>query len=393
MLMKIGGWCQLGVLTRRSRKNSRSTSAHSSALTPAATSGRWFSRGWRRTSPTEPAKPALSSHAPNTTRSARASTIAPAHMAHGSSVTYKVQPASRWSPRSATARRSARSSACDVASESPTIEFRADASSTPSWTITAPTGTSPALAAARASSSARAIQYSSCIAREAPGPASGTRAHRLLAVGTLENECTVTAGIHANVVAVNETPFQHRQRQRILHQALNGALARPTPERRVVSLLRPDPLRRRSQLYRELALCEQSLQACQLTVHDKRDVIFAQRAEHDDVVYAVQELGLEMLPQRRRHLGLHNCPVNSLALQDMRAVDIGRHDDHRVPEVHGASLRIRESPVIQDLQENVEHVRVRLLDLIEKDHRIRATTHCFSKLSTLLIANVSRRCS
>ena len=36
---------------------------------------------------TEPAAPALGSIAPNTTRGTRASTIAPAHIAHGSNVT------------------------------------------------------------------------------------------------------------------------------------------------------------------------------------------------------------------------------------------------------------------------------------------------------------------
>src|SRR3712207_7875807 len=42
--------------------------------------------------------PVLGSHAPKTTVATRASTIAPAHMVHGSRVTTRVQPSSRQWP-------------------------------------------------------------------------------------------------------------------------------------------------------------------------------------------------------------------------------------------------------------------------------------------------------
>src|ERR1700749_4370814 len=47
---------------------------------------------------TLPAAPALGSVAPNTTRGTRASTIAPAHIAQGSSVTYRVASSTRQLP-------------------------------------------------------------------------------------------------------------------------------------------------------------------------------------------------------------------------------------------------------------------------------------------------------
>ena len=64
----------------------------------------------------DPTIPALSSHAPNTTRLRRDSTIAPAHMAHGSSVTYSVQPLRRQELSAAAASRIASTSACAVGS-------------------------------------------------------------------------------------------------------------------------------------------------------------------------------------------------------------------------------------------------------------------------------------
>ncbi len=81
------GVVQPGSIERCALKKSSISRAHSSASTPARTSGRWFSLGCRRRSPTEPAMPAFSSHAPNTTRFIRDKTIAPAHIAHGSTVT------------------------------------------------------------------------------------------------------------------------------------------------------------------------------------------------------------------------------------------------------------------------------------------------------------------
>jgi hypothetical protein len=150
---------------RRSAKNARNRSPLSVARTPPSTSGRWFSRLCRSRSPTDPPIPALSSQAPKTTRSSRPSTIAPAHIAHGSSVTYSVAPASRESPAAAIAARIARSSAWAVASPSATIPFRALASATPARTTMAPTGTSPAALAARASSRAARIHCSSCTVR------------------------------------------------------------------------------------------------------------------------------------------------------------------------------------------------------------------------------------
>jgi len=61
--------------------------SHQTAKRPPATSGRWFRRGSWRMSSTLPTAPAFGSVVPNTTRGTRASTMAPAHIAHGSSVT------------------------------------------------------------------------------------------------------------------------------------------------------------------------------------------------------------------------------------------------------------------------------------------------------------------
>ena len=99
-------------------KNSRSSAPQSSRRGPRRrTSGRWLSRRSRTTSHSEPTAPALGSKAPNTSRSTRESTTAPAHIVHGSRVTTRVQPVEPPRRRGrAAASRSATTSACAVGS-------------------------------------------------------------------------------------------------------------------------------------------------------------------------------------------------------------------------------------------------------------------------------------
>jgi hypothetical protein len=73
-----------------------------------------------------------------------------------------------------------------------------------------------------------------------------------------------------------------------------------------------------------------------------------------------------------RTLGLDLVPVRfSAPLEDVLTPDVRGHDDDHVPEVDGPPLRVGEPSVVEDLQQHVEHLRVRLLDLVEEDHRVR----------------------
>jgi hypothetical protein len=69
------------------------------------------------------------------------------------------------------------------------------------------------------------------------------------------------------------------------------------------------------------------------------------------------------------------------------------HDDHRVLEVNRASLGIGQASLIEDLEKYVEDVGMRLLYLIEEQHRVRTPTDLFCELSCLLVANIAWRCT
>ena len=92
------------------------------------------------------------------------------------------------------------------------------------------------------------------------------------------------------------------------------------------------------------------------------NVVPRQRVEDHDLVHPVQELGTEVLPQDPQDMLrlLFLRPASSENL----AAEVRGHDHHRVPEVYGAALAVRKTPVVEDLQQNVEDVRVRLFNFI-----------------------------
>ena len=71
--------------------------------------------------------------------------------------------------------------------------------------------------------------------------------------------------------------------------------------------------------------------------------------------------------------------------------DVRGHDQHRVAEVDGAALAVGQAPVVEHLQQDVEDLRVRLLDLVEEDDRVRAAAHRFRQLAALVVADVAGR--
>ena len=62
-----------------------------------------------------------------------------------------------------------------------------------------------------------------------------------------------------------------------------------------------------------------------------------------------------------------------------------------VAEVDRATLTVGQAAVVEHLQQQVEHVRVRLLDLVEQHDRVRVAAHALGELPGLVVADVSRR--
>ena len=56
-------------------------------------------------------------------------------------------------------------------------------------------------------------------------------------------------------------------------------------------------------------------------------------------------------------------------------------------------MAVGKTPIIHDLQHDVEHVGVRFLDFIEEHDRVRATSDLLCELATFFVADISWRCA
>src|SRR5438105_3948374 len=187
--------------------------------------------------------------------------------------------------------------------------------------------------------------------------------------------------------------------ERILDQALDRTAQRPGAHRRVVALLDEHFLRLQGQLDRHLVLGELHAQAVEHQVDDLEDLLLRELREDDHLVDAVQELGPEDLLQVAHHAGLHvvvgeprlvaDREAEGLVLRDRAGPDVRGHDHDRVAEVDLAALRVGEPTVLEDLQEDVEDVRVRLLDLVEEDDRVGLAPDGLRELTALVVPDVA----
>src|SRR4051812_8826993 len=195
---------------------------------------------------------------------------------------------------------------------------------------------------------------------------------------------------------------QHEVRERVLDVALDRPAERTGTHGRVPALLDEQVLGVLGELQLQLALRERLADAAQEELDDRLDLLLLQLVEHDHVVDAVEELGAEDLLQLSHDPVLHvvvrdpglvvgDGEAERRVASDLLRADVRRHDHDRVTEVDRPPLRVRQAPVLQDLQEDVEDVRVRLLDLVEQEHAVRLAAHGLGELAALVVADVARR--
>src|SRR5207237_9076161 len=97
-------------------------------------------------------------------------------------------------------------------------------------------------------------------------------------------------------IALTEAALEDQQRQAVLDQALDGPLQRPGAVDRVPTPFRDQLPGGWGDLELDLSLRQPLLQAGQLDVHDRRQLLPRELPEHGDLVHAVQELRPEVAP-------------------------------------------------------------------------------------------------
>ena len=154
-------------------------------------------------------------------------------------------------------------------------------------------------------------------------------------------------------------------------------------------------------------LLDALVESLQLYIDNALDGIQIQLVEGDNLVQSVQELRRELL----RECLLHNVACILLVLVALHQSGLRRsaetyampkvlqlscsgircHDNHRVAEIHQSSVTIRHASLVQYLQQQVEHVRVGFLNLVEQHNRVGVAAHTLSQLSALAVTHVSWR--
>src|SRR3989442_1318901 len=228
----------------------------------------------------------------------------------------------------------------------------------------------------------------------------------LLGLGLLDRELPLER-VDADAVPLVELALEQHLRQRIRDLVLDLARERARAEVRVVAHGRDVVLRLVGHDERDLLGRQLLAHAHELELDDLADLGPVERLEHDGRVDPVEELR----PEEALHLLLnallhalvrgHGVRVlaghgrrpeaeRGLALQHLLS-EVARHDDDRVAEVDAAALRVREAALVEDLQEHVEDLGVRLLDLVEQDDAVGLPADRFRELAALFVADVAGR--
>src|SRR5262245_152998 len=210
------------------------------------------------------------------------------------------------------------------------------------------------------------------------------------------------AGIQIDLdVAALEVAADELFGERVFDVALDGPAQRPGAVRAVLARLLDDPVEDLGlELEPEAAIDQVVVHLLDQELGDGPEILVGERIEHDDLVDAVDELGIEGLPDLPEHhvvdapvdhAGVGRLEPERRLLLDEAGADVRRHDDDRVLEVHPVAEAVGQVAVLEDLQQDVEEIRVRLLDLVEQDDRIGVPLHLLGELAALFVADVSGR--
>src|SRR5579863_9226511 len=200
----------------------------------------------------------------------------------------------------------------------------------------------------------------------------------------------IRIGIDQHRFAWTHFPIQDTQRQRVLYQPLNGTFHGTRAISEIVALTQEQRLRSGSQLDLDFTLRQPLFHVGELQVDDALDLLLAQRTEHHDVVDPVQKFGPEELAKRGHGLLARFLRVFRRKLENRGRTGVRSHNDHRILEIDRATLAIRQTSVVENLQQYVENVRMRLLDFVQQDDRIRPPPNLLGQLPAFFVPHISR---
>ena len=163
---------------------------------------------------------------------------------------------------------------------------------------------------------------------------------------------------------------------------------------RVIGRVHNGGLGRRRQLTADLLVSQTVVELGDLQVDDLGHILLGQGLVEHDLVQTVEEFRPEGAAQQCANLLLCaflNGAVCVDAVQDILRAEVGGQDQNGVLEVHRSALRIGDPAIVQHLQQDVEHVGMRLLHLVEQDDGVGLAAYRFGQLAAFFISHVSGR--
>src|SRR5437773_2347763 len=201
---------------------------------------------------------------------------------------------------------------------------------------------------------------------------------------------------------LGELPENETLRQSILNILLDGTAERARAVGTITARRGDEPaVRLVGQRQPNPPFGQAAIELADHQADDRQQILVRQRVEHDDLVDAVDELrvqnDLDFLEDQLPALAIIALavvggvePHGARFLDQVRA-DVRGHDDQAILEVNGVPERVGDLAVLQHLEENVEHVGMRLLDLVQEDDAVGPSLDPFGELAPLFVADVPRR--
>ena len=115
--------------------------------------------------------------------------------------------------------------------------------------------------------------------------------------------------------------------------------------------------------------------------------------EHHDFVNPVEKFGPELLAQRIEHVALHSRErlriIAATVRENQMAADVRCHDDDGVFEIYRSAMAIGQATVVENLEQDVEDVGMRLLDFVEQNDRVRSSSHRLGELPAFIVPDIA----
>ncbi|MNS52490.1 hypothetical protein D3C72_852070 [compost metagenome] len=116
--------------------------------------------------------------------------------------------------------------------------------------------------------------------------------------------------------------------------------------------------------------------------------------EEDDIVDTVEEFRPEMRPDPLHHQITNRIHIVIVAhLRHEFRAEVRGHDDDGVLEIDGAALAVRQTAIIQHLQQDVKDVRMCFFNLVEQHDLIGPAANRFRQGTALFITDIAGRCA